>query len=269
MSKLISVIIPVYNASQFIIANLNSVLSQTYKNLEVILIDDFSKDNSVKIIKKFINSKKKKINIRLISLSSNSGLPSVTRNIGIKAAKGEYIAFLDPDDIWHPKKLEYQLSALESSSSYLCSSYAKDFKINEYKKYVKKNLSNNNFIFINLFDQMIKYRTPTSSWLISAKVAKKNLFDENVFYKGKEDLKYSIFLHSKYGKSIKCNNTLVFYRNHKNQISKKKILMLLKTMYILIFTKLFKSNYLKIFFPAYLFSNIFYYLYYRKIFRIL
>jgi teichuronic acid biosynthesis glycosyltransferase TuaG len=267
MSKLISVIIPVYNSSKFIKATLTSVLSQTYNNYEIILVDDFSKDNSIKIIKKIIDIKKKN-NIRLISLNSTSGCPSIPRNVGIKAAKGEYIAFLDSDDIWHPKKLECQISSIESSNSYLCSSYAKDFKGIEYKKHLKKIL-NNNFIFITLFDQMIKYRTPTSSWLISSKIAKKNLFDEKIFYKGKEDLKYSIFLHSKYGKSIKCNDTLVFYRNHKNQISKKKFLMFLKIMYILLFTKLCKCNYLKIFFPLFFFSNIFYYFYYRRIFKIL
>jgi teichuronic acid biosynthesis glycosyltransferase TuaG len=268
LSDLISVIIPVYNTGDFIFETLNSVMNQTYKKIEIIIIDDFSTDNTMQIVKNFIKTKKK-INIKLLSLNKNSGFPAVPRNKGIKLANGRYIAFLDSDDIWHPQKLELQMRALKNSNSYMCSSYAQDFYKNEYKKKIKKNIKNNFYKSISLFQQMIKYRTSTSSILVCSKIAKKNLFDQDSFYKGKEDLKFSLLIHSKYGNSIKCKNILVFYRNHPYQISKNKLLMFLKTMMILMFTKLNKNNFIRLLFPVYLITNIFFYIYLRKILKII
>ena len=262
MKELVSVVIPLFNSKNFILATLKSVIQQTYKNFEIILVDDFSKDNSLSLVKSFKN-KNKKLKIKILSSNLKSGCPSIPRNIGIKAAKGKYIAFLDSDDIWHPEKLALQINALKKSKSYMCSTFSLDFKDDDYKKYLKKNIKDNNYQFISLFDQMIKYRTPTSSTLIYTKIAKKHLFDENLFYKGKEDLKNSLLIHSKYGPSIKCNNNLLFYRNHQNQTSKKKISMFYKTINILLFTKLYKSNFLRLFIPLYFFTNIILYFYYR------
>ena len=262
LKELVSIVIPLFNSKNFILATLKSVIQQTYKNFEIILVDDCSNDNSLSLIKSFKN-KNKKIKINILSSNLKSGCPSIPRNIGIKAAKGKYIAFLDSDDIWHPEKLALQINALKKSKSYMCSTFSLDFRDDDYKKYLKKNIKNNNYQFISLFDQMIKYRTPTSSILIHAKIAKKHLFDENLFYKGKEDLKNSLLMHSKYGPSIKCYNNLLFYRNHQNQTSKKKVSMFCKTIYILLFTKLYKANFLRLFTPLFVFTNIILYFYYR------
>jgi teichuronic acid biosynthesis glycosyltransferase TuaG len=106
---LISVIIPVYNAEGTIHKAINSCLKQTYVHFEVILIDDGSIDNSRVLVKDLISSNDK---FRLLELGSNRGA-AFTRNKGIGLAKGQYLAFLDADDCWHPRKLELMVSVIE------------------------------------------------------------------------------------------------------------------------------------------------------------
>jgi len=102
---LVSVIIPTYNCGKFIEQSIESVLNQTYKNIEIIVVDDGSTDDTqVKLLKygKNINYIRKK----------NEG-SSKARNIGMGCSKGEYLAFLDSDDLWHPGKLEMQLECFQ------------------------------------------------------------------------------------------------------------------------------------------------------------
>lgn len=96
-----SVVIPLYNKEKYIKKTINSVLEQSFKNFELIIVDDGSTDRSIEIVKS-INDQR----INLI-IQENSG-PSKARNRGISEAKGEFIAFLDADDEWLPKKLERQ-----------------------------------------------------------------------------------------------------------------------------------------------------------------
>lgn len=105
MKDLVSVITPVYNSENTILACLECVQNQFYIDFEHILVDDFSTDESAKIIKNFASKDKR---IRYIRLPENSG-PGIARNKGIEMAKGRYIAFLDSDDLWLPQKLEYQI----------------------------------------------------------------------------------------------------------------------------------------------------------------
>ena len=102
---LVSIITPVYNAERFLSDTIKSVQNQTYKNWEILLIDDCSKDNSAQIIKEF---QKYDNRIKYIKLKKNSGA-SVSRNEGIRNAKGRFIAFVDSDDIWKSEKLEIQI----------------------------------------------------------------------------------------------------------------------------------------------------------------
>ncbi|MDD3050798.1 MAG: glycosyltransferase family 2 protein [Candidatus Cloacimonetes bacterium] len=95
-----SVIVPCFNAHKTIERAIDSVLNQSYQNFELILIDDKSTDNTLEIVGKYSDPR-----IRLIKLNQNSG-PSVARNTGWNMAKGDFIAFLDADDIWHKNKLE-------------------------------------------------------------------------------------------------------------------------------------------------------------------
>jgi len=111
-SPLVSVVIPTYNRAQQTIAAIESVLAQTYPNFEVIVVDDGSTDNSGEVIERFISQSTNGRHPVLFSSQPNQGA-SVARNTGIAKARGEYLAFLDSDDIWLPEKLEYQMRALE------------------------------------------------------------------------------------------------------------------------------------------------------------
>lgn len=100
---MLSIIIPVYNAEKTIVASLESCIHQTYTNWEIILVDDCSTDSSISKINDFITSHSN-YSIRLIQNSINKG-PSYSRNIAWECAVGDYVVFLDADDVWHPNKL--------------------------------------------------------------------------------------------------------------------------------------------------------------------
>ena len=111
MSGLVSVVIPLYNKEKYIFQTLQSVMNQTYKSLECIIVDDGSTDNSVEIARKFITDNE--LPWRLIS-QENSG-QTKARNHGIHQARGEFIAFLDSDDLWPETKIELQVDAIENN----------------------------------------------------------------------------------------------------------------------------------------------------------
>ena len=104
---MISVVIPSYNRENTISNSIESVLKQTYSDIEVIVVDDGSTDKTEDIVKGIGDNR-----IRYIKLEKNSGA-CVARNIGIMNANGSYIAFQDSDDIWHPDKLEKQYQAIK------------------------------------------------------------------------------------------------------------------------------------------------------------
>ena len=95
-----SVIIPTYNMADYLIHSVKSVLKQNYKNFEIIIVDNYSNDNTKRIIKNFKNNKIKFFQI------NNKGVIGKSRNFGIKKSKGDWIAFLDADDDWFSNKLK-------------------------------------------------------------------------------------------------------------------------------------------------------------------
>ena len=109
MNNLVSIITPSYNSEKFISQTIESVINQTYKNWEMIIVDDVSPDDSNDIIEEY---EKKDSRIKLIKLEKNSG-PAVARNRAIEEAKGRYIAFLDADDLWMSEKLEKQIAFMD------------------------------------------------------------------------------------------------------------------------------------------------------------
>lgn len=122
MIPLISIITPVYNCQAYLSDTIKGILCQTFRNWELILIDDCSTDDSLYIAETYASTDER---IILKKMSVNSG-PAVTRNFGIKHARGRYIAFCDSDDIWLPKKLSNQLNTMNSSNAAVCfSSYYK------------------------------------------------------------------------------------------------------------------------------------------------
>ncbi|WP_345993694.1 glycosyltransferase family 2 protein [Sulfurimonas sp. HSL-1716] len=104
---LVSIITPMYNAEKYILQTVKSVIDQTYQNWEMLIVDNCSLDESRTVVENIADPR-----IKLIKLEYNSGGPARPRNIGLENAKGEYIAFLDADDVWLPEKLEKQLAVL-------------------------------------------------------------------------------------------------------------------------------------------------------------
>ena len=107
MSSKISVIIPTYNNAQFIPEAIESVFSQTYPIFEVIVINDGSTDNTNEVLAKHLD--------KIIYIEQKNGGPAKARNTGLKRATGDYIAFLDADDIWLPHKISEQIQKIEKN----------------------------------------------------------------------------------------------------------------------------------------------------------
>lgn len=128
---LISIVMPNYNGHRFVEQAIDSVLSQTYQNFELLIVDDCSKDDSLQLIKRKAQSDSR---IRVIALENNAGVANA-RNVGICEAKGKYIALLDNDDLWTADKLERQLAIAENGVDIVYCSY--DF-IDEQNTPIKK-----------------------------------------------------------------------------------------------------------------------------------
>ena len=123
-SPLISVIIPVFNGDKYIEATLASVFNQSHQNFEVLVVDDCSTDRTYELVSSISMVESR---VTIVRLNENMGAPAGPRNIGIKRSSGEWIAFLDADDIWHPRKLESQLKAVKESETQFCSARAVNF----------------------------------------------------------------------------------------------------------------------------------------------
>ena len=114
----VSVIIPMYNAERFVKQTIESVLNQTYKEIEIIVIDDNSTDASASIVQQMMSEYPQ---IRYFKFNENKGVANA-RNKAIDMATGRYIAFLDSDDLWFPEKIEKQIRLLKEKDG--CFSYA-------------------------------------------------------------------------------------------------------------------------------------------------
>lgn len=107
----VSIITPLYNSASYISRTIQSVLDQTFQDWEMLIVDDCSTDKGVDIVKGIAADEPR---IKLLKNQTNSG-PALTRNRGIKAAQGRYIAFLDSDDQWHKDKLKIQLEFMQKN----------------------------------------------------------------------------------------------------------------------------------------------------------
>ncbi|MCH4822501.1 glycosyltransferase [Gramella lutea] len=212
---MVSVIMPAYNAEAFIAESIQSVLNQDYQNWELWVIDDASTDSTRNIVRKYT---KENLNIRLIENPSNLGTHH-SRNKGIKAAQGDYIAFLDADDLWKPEKLSKQVKFIQKHKLSACfSSYEliaeNGNQLNKivqalpkltYQKLLKANYVGN---LTGIYDsrQLGKIYSPEISkrqdWALWLKVVEKG------------------------GPMMGIEDPLALYRLRKNSISRNKVEML-------------------------------------------
>lgn len=116
--KLVSIIIPVYNVEEYIEKCLDSILTQTYKNLQIILIDDGTKDNSGKICDDYARG-----DARIEVIHKPNGGVSSARNMGLEVVKGEYLCFADPDDYVEPQWIEKLVMQIQKSELGICGYY--------------------------------------------------------------------------------------------------------------------------------------------------
>jgi len=207
----VSVIIPTYNRASLLKQAIQSVLNQTYQNFEIIVIDDASTDNTKKTIQSF-DSKK----ITYICHEKNKG-GSAARNTGIKLAKGEYMAFLDSDDEWLPKKLFKQLELFAKSSQGVGVVYTGFTKIDNIKNISKSVMPKKHGRIYHLL-LLKNYVGTTSTPLLKREcIEKVGLFDENLPSAQDWDMWIRI---SKYFNFKYIPKPLVKYNIHQLTISK-------------------------------------------------
>lgn len=131
-NPLVSIIMPAYNAERFIRESIESVINQTYKNWELLVINDFSNDLTKVIVEEHCKKDKR---IKLLEQEKNKGVAKA-RNRGIKESKGKYVAFLDSDDLWKNNKLEIQIKYMQVNKIYM--SYTGYSYISENGNFIKK-----------------------------------------------------------------------------------------------------------------------------------
>ena len=118
--KLVSIIMPTYNCAKFIGRTIESVINQTYENWELIIVDDCSKDNTEEVVKEYIEKDNR---IKYYKFETNQGA-AMARTESMKRAKGNYMAFLDSDDLWYKDKLEKQLKfMIDNNYNFTCTAY--------------------------------------------------------------------------------------------------------------------------------------------------
>ena len=178
---LVTVVIPVYNSEKYISKTIYSVINQSYQDIEIIVVDDCSTDGSLEIVKQL---KSEYPIIRVIAFEENLGVAHA-RNKGIDVAKGQFIAFIDADDLWKPDKLEKQVSfMLENKYDFTFTSYEyiseegvyknKIVKVPErinYNQLLKNHIIGCSTVVINI-DRIGKFQMPllrkgqdTATWL--------------------------------------------------------------------------------------------------------
>lgn len=211
-TPLVSVIIPCYNHEQYVEQSLKSVFDQTYNNIELIVIDDGSSDNSVTVLKKM----QEKYNFTLIT-QENMGVCK-TLNKAVSLSKGKYIALLASDDYWDLSKIEKQVNRLESDpNSEFCFTQAIEFDDNSIKNdkiFPKKPLSGK--VLKQVF---IRQHVPAGSMMFSRSLYDTlDGFDENL---KEEDWDFVIRSASHTEFSV-VSEPLFYYRSHETNIMKTR-----------------------------------------------
>ncbi len=172
----VSVVIPTFNRANLLPRAISSVLAQTFSNFELIIVDDGSTDNTAEVVKEFAD-----LRIRYIALGKNCG-GSHARNQGIQSAQAEFVAFLDSDDEWLPKKLELQLARLQSSDNpYATVIYCLGYEY--YESAQRKKLPNLIAHEGDVFDNLLRgWLPPTTSLFLSKRSSLLDVggFDESL-----------------------------------------------------------------------------------------
>ena len=202
---LVSVIIPYFKKKEYIEKTLESILNQTFKDFELIIIYDDDDLQEYNFLVNICNGIEK---IKIIKNSKNLGA-GVSRNIGIKNSSGKFFAFIDADDLWLPKKLDKQISFMTKNNIEFC-----------FCGYQKKLLNKN--IEVKTDKNELNYNDLINSNVIglSTVVLKKNIIEENLFPKLKTQEDYAAWLKLiKKNKAYNLQETLVIWNKSSNSLS--------------------------------------------------
>jgi teichuronic acid biosynthesis glycosyltransferase TuaG len=233
-TPLVSIITPLYNASSFISETILSVQNQNYLNWELIIVDDASLDSSVKIAEEFANNDSR---IFVYRNKQNKGA-AFCRNLATEKAKGDFVAFLDADDLWHQDKLQKQLNLMqEKNNPVSCTSY---LHIDEQGKLLNKRIKALPLLSYNKQhrNNYIGNLTGMYNASVLGKITAPNIRKRQDWAVWLEAIKRS-------GKpALGIQEDLAYYRIHKGGISSNK-LNLIKYNYI------FYRDYLGVFFWEY------------------
>ena len=232
--KLVSVIIPYFKKKKYIADTLNSVLNQTYNNLEVIIVYDDQQKSDLDYIKKLASLDTR---IKLIINSTNIGAGR-SRNLGIEKSKGIFLAFIDADDIWINTKINDQINFMQEKNINFCHT---DYKIvNEKKKFISIRKARNFFIIEDLIKSC---DIGLSTDMMNKEIMGTNKFSE---LKTKEDFVLWLQLMSKNVRLYALNKELTLWRKTKNSLSSspfQKILDGYKVYNVYMKFNIFKSLY--------------------------
>ena len=230
MTLSISVVIPTYNAAETIVDTVRSVANQQYPPVEILVVDDCSTDETYLKLQ-FLQEEIKSLIV--LRTEKNFGGPAGPRNIGLERASGDYVAFLDSDDLWHPDLLSVYSNYLEIGYS-MISSTKFPFKNANIFTNNYKNISN------SVKDENIKHRMITysdllstnlivnSSAIIERKKLLKIMFKESKKFVAVEDFIAWCNIHKSYGDSLQLDLKMVGYRLHPNSLSANKFKMIKK-----------------------------------------
>ncbi|EQB7292629.1 glycosyltransferase family 2 protein [Escherichia albertii] len=241
MLERVSVIMPVYNAGRYVAKAIDSVLAQTYNNVELIIINDGSTDNTLDIISVYKNDPR----VIIVNMSCNSGV-AIARNEGVKLATGRYIAFLDSDDVWRPEKLKRQVGVLSKSKYNCChSSYERISECGEIISVVKSKA-------VVTYKDMLKRNEIGNLTGIYDSYAVGKVYQLNI---GHEDYLMWLDILSKTD-SIGIPSSLAYYRVRESSLSSNKIKAIIWHYNIL--KKKLGSRFICIFYymSCYMFSSL-------------
>ena len=214
MKELVSVIIPNYNHGQYIAECIKSVIAQTYSDIEILVIDNFSNDNTAQAVNEIINQNSS-VTIKFLQFNNN-GIIAASRNFGVKHAAGTYLAFLDSDDVWEPSKLEVQVDQLQKSKY---AAVATRFNPIGEIAYCYDHLAYMTYkgdIIVSYQDILISNPIVTSSFLMRKEhFLKLGGFDESPEYRFIEDWELWLRLTKQFGDIKILNSKMVNYRVYK------------------------------------------------------
>jgi len=218
---LVSIIMPTYNSEKYISESIESVISQTYKNWELIIVDDNSNDNTEKIVKSYTDKYK---NIKYLKLKENKGA-AVARNKAISLSKGRFIAFLDSDDLWIDNKLDMQVSFMINNN--IAFSFTDYELIDDYGKSLNKIIRMPNKLSYE------EYLRNTIIQTVTVMIDRNYINDVSMpLIRRRQDFACWLGILKNGIIAISIQQTLAKYRRTRNSLSSNKIKAIKGTIYV-------------------------------------